>query len=1049
MFKSKLMMTSLLVAVTVLLFVSNTQAQKKVDYDESLYSALEYRSIGPFRGGRSAAVAGVPGDPMTFYFGGTGGGVWKTANGGQTWTPISDKFFGGSIGAVAVSEWDPNVIYVGGGEVTVRGNVSHGYGMFKSTDAGKTWKNIGLKDSRRIPRIRIHPRNPDLVYAAVLGHLFGPNEERGVYRSKNGGTSWEKILFVSNEVGAVDLAMDPGNPRILFASFWRIKRTPSSLESGGEGSGIWKSTDGGDNWTEITRNEGLPKGTVGISGVTISPVNSDRVWVIIEAKDGGVFRSDDGGEKWTKINKERKLRQRAWYYSRIYAGTQNEDVVYVLNVRFWKSKDGGKTFERISTPHGDHHDLWISPENSQRMIVGDDGGAQVTYNGGEGWSTYHNQPTAQFYRVTTDHHFPYRIYGAQQDNSTVRILHRSSDGTIGERDWEPSAGGESGWLAIHAEDQDIVYGGSYDGFLTRVNHKTGERRGVNVWPDNPMGHGAEGMKFRFQWNFPIFFSPHDPNTLYTAGNMLFKTTNEGESWQAISPDLTRNDPTKLGSSGGPITKDNTSIEYYCTIFTALESPHEAGVIWTGSDDGLLHITRDGGENWQNVTPPTKLMPEWMQINSIEAHPYEPGGLYVAGTKYKSDDFRPYLYRTIDYGKSWKKITKGIDPLHFTRVIRADPKRRGLLYAGTESGMYISFDDGANWKSFQMNLPVVPITDLTIKNDDLVVATQGRSFWVLDDLTPLHQLSDQIAESKTWLFTPRSTYRMRGGSRDSKTAGKNPPNGIVINYSFKEAPDSSSVALKILEEDGTLIKSFNPKAKEKTDQLPIKAEMNRFVWNMRYSDAEKFKDLIMWGGSVQGPKAVPGNYQARLITGEDSTTVSFSILKDPRSSSTQEDLQAQFDFQIAVRDKLTETHLAIKQIRDIRKQVKGVTSRLKDQEGADKIKEAGKTLIEKMTEIEEMLYQTKNQSRQDPLNFPIRLNNKLAAASRIAGFGDYRPTEPAIAVKDEMTAKIDAELATLQTIIDTDLPAFNKLVAENAVPAIIIDKKKAKPEMTNK
>ncbi len=1037
--------------IVLLISFQSSDAQKKVDFDESLYNALEYRNIGPFRGGRSAAVTGVPGEPMTFYFGGTGGGVWKTTNGGQSWENISDKFFGGSIGAVAVSNWDHNVIYVGGGEKTVRGNVSHGYGMWKSMDAGKTWKQVGLKDSRRIPRIRIHPKNPDLVYVAALGHLFGPNDERGVYRSKNGGQTWERILFVNNEVGAVDLAMDPSNPRILFANMWRIKRTPYSLESGGEGSGIWKSTDGGDTWNEITRNEGLPKGIVGINGVTISPVNSNRVWAIIEAKDGGVFRSEDGGEKWQKINEERKLRQRAWYYTRIYADTQNEDMVYVLNVGFWRSKDGGKTYESIQTPHGDHHDLWLAPEDPQRMIVGDDGGAQVTYNSGKGWSTYHNQPTAQFYRVTTDNYFPYRIYGAQQDNSTVRIAHRSASGGISEDDWEPTAGGESGWIAPHARNSDIVYGGSYGGLIERMNHKTGETRRVNVWPDNPMGHGAEGMKFRFQWNFPILLSPHDPNTLFAAGNMLFKSTNEGQSWQAISHDLTRNDSTKLVSSGGPITKDNTSVEYYATIFSVVESPHKPGVIWTGSDDGLIYVTKDGGQNWQNVTPPSKIMPECIQINSIEANPFELGGLYVAGTRYKSDDFSPYLYKTIDYGKSWKKITKGIDEEHFTRVVRADPNRRGLLYAGTETGLYLSFDDGASWKSFQLNLPIVPITDLTIKDNDLIVATQGRSFWVMDDITPLHQLSEQIAQNELTLFQPRSTYRLPGSSRGEPTnAGKNPPNGVALRYYFKNAPDSGSVALRILEEDGTVIKSYSPKAKERNARLAVKKGMNQFVWNMRYEDAETFKGLIMWSGSVRGPKAAPGNYQARLVAGDDSSTVSFELLKDPRSSATVADLQAQFDFLIAIRDKLSETHKSIKQIRDLRNQVKEITKRIKDHEGADTIKEAGKTLVKKITKIEEALYQTKNQSRQDPLNFPIRLNNKLAAVGGVASSGDFRPTDQAITVKNELTAQIDAELAKLQKVLAEDLPAFNQFVRENAVPAVIIETdEKPSPETTKK
>jgi photosystem II stability/assembly factor-like uncharacterized protein len=1011
-------------ALIVFATIPTTRAQS---YDEALYGALEYRNLGPYRGGRSAAVTGVPGRPSTYYFGGAGGGVWKTTDGGQTWKNISDDFFGGSIGAVAVSEWDPNVIYVGGGEVTVRGNVSHGYGMWKSEDAGKTWKHIGLDDARRIPRIRIHPRNPDLVYAAVLGHLFGPNEERGVYRSKDGGATWEKVLFVSDEVGAADLVMDPTNPRILYASTWRILRTPYSLESGGEGSGLWKSTDGGDTWEEVTgKDNGLPRGTLGIIGVTISPANPDRVWAIVEAQDGGVFRSDDGGETWTKINDERKLRQRAWYYSRIYADPKNEDLLYALNVRFWRSKDGGKTYESISTPHGDHHDLWINPDDPSHMIIGDDGGAQVTSDGGESWTTYYNQPTAQFYRVTTDNHFPYRVLGAQQDNSTVRILHTSNGRS--ERDWEPSAGGESGWLAPKPDDPDVVFGGSYGGFLTRINHRTGEVRAVNVWPDNPMGHGAEGMKYRFQWNFPILYSKHDPDVLYTAGNHLFRTTNDGQSWEMISPDLTRADSAKLGPSGGPITKDNTGVEYYATIFTVAESNFDPNVIWTGSDDGLIYVTRDGGQHWTNVTPPPKLMPEWIQVNDIVAHPFEPGGLYVAATLYKSDDFHPYLYKTTDYGQTWTKIVDGIDPQHFTRTIQPDPKRRGLLYAGTESGMYVSFDDGAHWAPFQQNLPVVPITDLDMKDDDLIVATQGRAFWIIDDVTPLHQLNDEVAASAHWLFAPRPTYRMAGGRFGGGSA-------VTLRYYFRDAPDSSAVTLKILEADGDVIRTFTPKTKKQ--KLAVEAGMNAFRWDMRYEDAETFPGLIMWAGTTRGPVAVPGVYQARLIVGDDSTTVPFEIKKDPRSSSTVADLQAQFDFLMEIRDKLSETHRAIKKIRDVRSQAKAITSRLGDYEGADEIREAAKALSEKLTAIEEALYQTKNQSRQDPLNFPIRLNNKLAAVASTASVGDYRPTDQAVAVKEELTAAIDAELAKLDTILETDLPAFNDLVREKAIPAVIV------------
>ncbi|MBP6826194.1 MAG: glycosyl hydrolase, partial [Saprospiraceae bacterium] len=571
-------------------------------FPESLYNAAEWRCVGPFRGGRSAAVTGVAGKPNLFYFGGTGGGVWRTGDGGRTWDNISDGFFGGSVGAIEVAPSDPNVIYAGGGEVTVRGNVSYGSGIWKSDDAGKTWKSMGLKNSRHIPRIRVHPDNPDLVYAAVLGDLFKSSPDRGIYRSGDGGKNWERVLFVNEDAGAVDLCMDPGNPRILYASTWRIRRTPYSLSSGGQGSGLWKSTDSGDTWTELTRNEGLPqKDTIGIIGVAVSYTNPQRVWALVEAENGGVFRSDDGGKKWTKLNDDRNLRQRAWYYTRIYADTKDEDKVYVVNVAYHVSKDGGRTFLSKYAPHGDHHDLWVAPDDPRRLIIGDDGGAQISYDAGETWSTYHNQPTAQFYRLTTDNAFPYRIYAAQQDNSTVRIVHRSDGSSIGERDWEPTAGGESAHIAVDPLNNDIVYGGEYHGLLTRVDHRRKSSRSINVWPEDNMGHGAEDAKYRFQWNYPVFFSPNDPKKLYACSNYLHVSTDEGQSWQTISPDLTTNDKSRQKSSGGPITQDNTGVEYYCTVFAACESPYESGLIWTGSDDGLVNVTRDGGKNWSNVT----------------------------------------------------------------------------------------------------------------------------------------------------------------------------------------------------------------------------------------------------------------------------------------------------------------------------------------------------------------------------------------------------------------------------------------------------------------
>lgn len=1039
----------LLLSIAALLTTQAVIAQKKssaqkttISYDEKLYNGLEWRSIGPFRGGRSAAVTGVPGKANLFYFGSTGGGVWRTSDAGNTWENISDGFFGGSIGAVAVSEWDNNVIYAGGGEKTVRGNVSYGYGMWKSLDAGKTWTSIGLKESRHIPRIRIHPKNPDVVYAAVLGDLFKSSEERGVYKSEDGGKNWKRVLFANADAGAVDLILDPNNPRILYASTWRIRRTPYSLESGGDGSALWKSTDGGDTWTNITSSEGLPKGTWGIVGVTVSPVNSNRVYAIIENEKGGVYRSDDAGKTWRKMNEDRNLRQRAWYYTRIYADTKDEDMVYVLNVSYHRSKDGGRTFQNFNAPHGDHHDLWIAPEDNQRMIMADDGGAQVSFDGGDNWSSYDNQPTAQFYRVVTDNHFPYRIYGAQQDNSTLRIAHRTDGFAITESDWETTAGSESGHIAPNPVNPDIVYGGNYGGLLEMQDHKTGESRAVNVWPNNPMGHGAEDMKYRFQWNFPIFFSPHDANKLYTTSNHVHVTTNGGQSWETISPDLTRNDKTKLGPSGGPITKDNTSVEYYCTIFAAAESPYEKDFMVTGSDDGLVHATTDGGKTWNKITP--KDMPEWTMINSVEFDPFTKGGIYIAGTRYKLGDYRPYLYKSKDYGKTWTKITDGINADHFTRVLRADPKRKGLLYSGTETGMYISFDDGTSWKPFQLNLPIVPITDLTIKNDNLIAATQGRSFWMIDDLTPLHQLNDQMSSSDFVLYKPMPSYRMGptfGFGRASRTVGQNHPGGVMVHYYVKDTLNAN-ISLEFLQTDGKLIKKFStkPDTKAKEEKLSLKNQgMNRFNWNMRYPDADRFDGIILWAASLNGPRALPGMYKVRLTVNGKSSESDFEILKDPRSTASADDMKAQFDFQQDVLAKVSETNNAVKKIRQVRDQINRATDPIKDKkEEMKEVLDMAKVIQDKMKTIEEALYQTKNRSGQDPLNFPIRLNNKLAHLNSLAGSGNSRPTDQAVEFKKEITAEIDKHLQALEKIYKEDVPAFNALVKQKNIDAVSLN-----------
>jgi photosystem II stability/assembly factor-like uncharacterized protein len=1042
------LLPGLLLFICFLLIAPELIAQKRTKqketqpstqtYDEDLFSSVQWRSIGPFRGGRSCAVTGVPGKPNLYYFGAAGGGVWRTQDGGRYWENISDGFFGGSIGAIAVAESDPNVIYVGGGEVTVRGNVSSGYGMYKTVDAGKTWKHVGLPDSRHIARIRIHPKDHNIAYVAAMGNLYKANDERGIYKTVDGGKTWKRILFENNEVGAVDLCMDPNNPRILYASTWRIKRTPYDLSSGGEGSKIYKSTDSGETWTDITYNKGLPEGLRGISGITVSPVNSERVWAIIESDKGGVFRSDDAGVTWTKVNDERKLRQRAWYYTRIYADPTDEDAVYVMNVRYHKSIDGGKTFKSLSTPHGDHHDLWIDPDNSDRIIVADDGGAQVTYDNGETWSTYYNQPTAQFYRVTTDDHFPFRIYVAQQDNSTLRINSRSGGGAIGEDDWEATAGCECGHIAVDPENNDIVYGGCYDGLLERVDHKTGFQRTVSVWPDNPMGHGAEGARYRFQWNFPIFFSPHDPNKLYTASNHLHVSTDEGQSWDIISPDLTRNDSTKLGPSGGPITKDNTSVEYYCTIFAAVESPRVKDLLWVGSDDGLVHISKNGGKNWEEVTP--KGMPEWIMVNSIEADPHNDGGAYLACTMYKSGDFRPYIYRTKDYGKTWTKIVKGIDNEHFTRVVRADPVEPGILYAGTEAGAYISFNDGDSWQSLQLNLPMVPITDMTVKQNTLVAATQGRSIWLIDDLTVIHQL-DQAKGKDVYLYEPPVSYRTPGfQAKKVKGAGLNHPGGVTLHYYLKDLPDSTEVKLSFLEADGSLIKAYSTKAKEKDEKLEPKAGGNTFTWNMSYEDAKRFEGMILWWASLSGPKAIPGTYKVQLQVGDQVLEQPFTITKDPRTATTDSDFKKQFDFIKSIGDKLTESHTAIINIRDIRKQMNTYTGRLPEGDNYNDIRDAASAIDSTLTVVEKALYQTKNRSSQDPLNFPIRLTNKLASLNSMTRNGDYPPTDQAIAVRDELIKDIDKHLMVYKKVVEEGLPELNKLIREKEIDAIMLDDK---------
>lgn len=1008
--------------------------------DDVFLSKLKYRLIGPFRGGRSGAVAGSYKNRNTFYFGATGGGVWKTTDGGSNWRNITDKYFGGTIGAVAVAPSDENIIYVGEGENTVRGNVSEGLGgMWRSDDGGRTWQNIGLKDGRHIIRIVIDPRNANNVWAAVIGHLFGPNETRGVYKTTDGGKNWKRVLYVNNQTGASDLVMEPGNPQVLYAGTWRVIRTPYSLESGGEGSGLWKSADGGETWTNISAKKGLPKGTWGIVGVSTSAANPDKLYALIENAAGGMYASTDGGETWALTSNDNNIRQRAWYYTKVFVDPKNENLVYAPNVNFMRSRDGGKTFQPVSTPHGDHHDLWIDPEDGNRMIVADDGGAQVSFDGGANWSTYLNQPTVQIYRVSTDNSFPYRILGAQQDNSTIRIKSRTAGAAITETDWEPTAGSESGYVVADPLNPDIVYGGNYGGYLSRLDHKTGENRAISVWPDNPMGAGADVLKYRFQWNFPIFFSPHNPKRLYTAGNALFVTENEGASWDQISPDLTTNDKSKQGSSGGLITKDNTSVEYYCTIFTATESPLEKDLLWTGSDDGIISVSKDGGKNWQNVTPAGA--PKWMMWNTVEADPFKKGAAYFVGTRYKSDDFTPYIYKTEDYGKTWKLITNGINRMHFTRVLRADKKRPGLLYAGTEFGMYISFDDGANWKPFQANLPIVPITDLTIKENDLVVATQGRSFWVMDDLSVVQQMNKNVLTKNLHLFSINPAYRMQVSPFAARfgtprNAGANPSAGVLLNYYVKNSTDSTKASITIMDADDKPVKTFETDAKDTTAKLTISEGMNAFAWNMLYPVTERIEGMILWNGVPGAITATPGNYKARVKVGKDSVEAPFTIKPDPNYKAGEKDYADQFRFLKKVQDKFSEIQTAIKDIRTLRTQLNSFIS-LQGKDVPKEVKASADSINKQLTAIEETLYQTKAKSGQDVLNYPIKLNDKLSGVFNAANSGNFAPSKQVVAVYADLATQIDTELSKLKTIKQKDIPAFNELIRQKALPVIAV------------
>src|SRR5258706_2310338 len=1062
--------------------VSNTPKFTGSEVAPSLLASLEWRAIGPFPGGRVVAVAGDPVNPQEFYFGSTGGGVWKTTDGGQYWENISDGFFKrASVGAIAVAESDPNVIYVGMGESTIRGNVSHGDGVYRSTDGGQTWTHLGLEDSRQIGKIRIHPQNPDLVYVAALGHAYGPNRERGVFRSRDGGKTWENILFLNEEVGSHDIALDPHNPRILYAALWRARRLPHTLNSGGEGCGLYKSTDGGDTWTDLSHNKGLPTGMLGKIGLAVSGARKDRVWAIVEAEDGAVFRSDDAGTTWERLSDEKDLRKRPWYYQHIYADPQDAETLWILNERCYKSIDGGETFAPISVPHGDYHDLWIDPRDPQRMICGHDGGACVTFNGAESWSSIYNQPTGEFYHVITDNQVPYRVYGAQQDNTTITLPSRSALGAITVADYYEVGGCESGYIAVRPDDPTIVYAGCYQGYMTRYDHRTKQTRDISVWPEASGGWPAQDLKYRFQWTFPIVLSPHDSNVLFATGNHVFRSTNEGASWEEISPDLTRNEKSRIGPSGGPITKDLVGTEYYGTIFAFAESPHQQGLFWAGSDDGLLHISHDGGQNWQNITPGA--LPEWALVSIIEPSPHDPASAYLAATCYKQDDFQPYLYKTNDYGKTWTKITTGIPDNDFTRVIREDPDRRGLLYAGTETGLYVSFDDGAHWQSLRLNMPAVPIHDFVIKDDDLVVATHGRSFWILDDISPLRQVSDEVCEASVHLFQPHPTtrfltafsysmpptpgknfaflgpfqvtYRQQEIATGEKVkkyldAGQNPPDGAIIYYYLKEQPQGE-ITLTFLSASGQVIRTFSSEEKKeqprlgldkdkdkekKEPRVPKAAGANRFVWDLRYASPTRIEGDREAEEIMKGPLVPPGAYQVQLKSGDQIYTRSFAVLKDPRVTTSQEDLQQQFDLLQAIRAKISEVHEAVNTVRSIRRQADEWEQRTAGLDIHESLVTRGKSLKDKLSAIEEGLIQPRVKDQMDTLSEPMRLSAKLAALSGTVASADGPPTRQARLLFDDLSARVATLARQLHEIIDTDVATFNTQVHDASLPAII-------------
>jgi photosystem II stability/assembly factor-like uncharacterized protein len=1039
---------SILCAVLSLCALGAVGAAAQTLKDDSL-KGMKWRLIGPFRGGRVLAVAGVANQPNIYYFGAVAGGVWKTTDGGLTWSPIFDKQPVSSIGAIAVAPSDPNIIYVGTGEACIRGDISFGNGVYKSLDAGKTWTHIGLDDTRHIGAVIVDPHDPNIVFVAALGHAFGPNKDRGVYRSTDGGKNWQNVLFKDDKTGAIDIVFDPNNSHVLYASLWQALRTPWSFESGGPGSGLYKSSDSGATWERL-EGHGFPEGVLGRIGVAVSPADSSRIFALVEAEKGGLYRSDDAGATWERVTDDHRFRQRAWYFTHIFADPTNADSLYILNTGMFRSTDAGKSFQILNPPHGDRHDLWIDPTNANRMIESDDGGATISTDGGKTWSAESNQPTAQFYHVTTDSRFPYYVYGAQQDNGTVAIASRSDGGAIGQRDFYGVGGGESGYVIPDPRNANVVFAGSYDGLITRFDKSTSQTQDVSPWPLNPMGSGAADLKHRFQWTAPIAVSPHDPAMIYFGGEVLFKSGDGGATWNIISPDLTRNDKSKQQSTGGSITKDNTSVEYFDTIFAIAESPVEKGVIWAGSDDGLIHLTRDAGQNWANVTP--KDLPEWSTISIIEPSSAEAGTAYAAVDRHRLDDNQPYIYSTKNYGKSWARINNGLPATSYVHSVREDPKHPSLLFAGTETGVYVSFDAGGRWQPLQLNLPPAPIHDLAIHGDDLIVATHGRSFWILDDIAPLREISDATQSEDAHLYTPSAAIRFFGGSfhvPPGFALGANPSDGAIIDYSLKSAP-KDTVTLEIQDSDGNLIRKYSSKKKdeeklpgeeaeadEPADLLPAATGLNRFSWDLHYEDATKVPKTVSWGGGTGGPLVFPGTYQVKLTVAGKSYTSTLEVKLDPRVTTSAEDLKKQLDLALKLRDRVSAAHDAMNELRDVRGQLEALRKRLANDPAQAEIAKAAEDLVNKLGPIEESVIQPKSKSSEDPLNYPIQVADQLMALSSTVNSADAAPTQVSYEVFEQLSKRLDEELAKWKQVKEIDLTAFNEQVQKANVPVVMV------------